>query len=167
MKLNNLIYIKLFLSDYIIYSIVAVFLYFCLPRIITEGVQVFFESFNPKDFLIVPLAPFSILFLEGIPYFLIFNFLILSLFIYKSKKITFKLYVISTVCSHLAHYLILLATDWHIYTFISMPYENLNINKIFIILPSLFITIILNWLLFHRKFKKLDQEYKERKRYRK
>lgn len=155
MKQNRKItYILICLCDYLLYSIIASLLYYIFGKILTDD-----YLFNLKDFLIIPVAPLAIIFTEGFPYFLIFNFLLIFILLFIMKKRFFISYIIATIISHFIQYAILLLLNWDDYIYISMNHDDVHFNKILVIIPSVIITIIIIYFVFQKSIKRLDQEY--------
>lgn len=148
MKPNrNYSIILLILSHTYIYSCIYILLYNAIRYLKTD-------FFILKEFFIVILlSPFSILFLEGSPLFALLTpiTLFLVLRFYPNANI-FKLYIISAILISVFNYILLYINSDNNLEIVVMSYNaELKYEKLFFIVPSLVITILLNRIIFRKK----------------
>ena len=140
-------FITLCFLEYFFYSLFSILMYTIIGRIHTNDF-----SFEFKDLLIFPASPIAILWVEGIPYFLLFNLILSYILIFKFKKTMRSTFIISTLAAHFMQYLVLLFIDFNKYSHISMSHDTLTFDKIFVIIPSVLISILIVWLLKRKSY---------------
>ncbi len=141
--------IKLCLLDYLFYSLFTVLIYNIIGRIHMSD-----YSFVLKDLLIIPLSPFAILLIEGIPYFLILNLVLLFILRFKFKNPILISFIVSTLSAHLIQYIILFFIDFNKYVLTSMSYSTLTFDKIFVMIPSVVLSVLLIFSINKKSYRR-------------
>jgi hypothetical protein len=113
------------------------------------------DFFILKDFSgMVLLSPLSMMFIDGILIFLnllspVIFFIILH---YKKNSNYFKTYILSVVLIAILNYIFLVFDDFNYLNIVVMSYNgDIVVNKLWLMIPSLIITILINYYIFRRK----------------
>ena len=149
MKANKIFYVVLmYISHIYIYSSVYMILYNLIRYIKAD-------FFILKDFSgMVLLSPLSMMFIDGILIFLnllspVIFFIILH---YKKNSNYFKTYILSVVLIAILNYIFLVFDDFNYLNIVVMSYNgDIVVNKLWLMIPSLIITILINYYIFRRK----------------
>ncbi|PZW36959.1 hypothetical protein LX95_02908 [Mesonia algae] len=142
MKLNK---INLFLLIWVIH----LFIYYA---IYLSSNSVLFNKYDEIYKVILGFIPGFMGIFEQIPLFFFIPLILMLILIKTRLKIKwFKAYVISICSSYLLNYVWMFSNNKHDIIY-GMPEQ---INLIYFIIPSLVVSIALNWLIFRKTFKKL------------
>ncbi len=161
-KIQNIIF--LFISHTYIYSFIYLLINEGIVLAKTDYYTVYFDKFEFsnsetyftlfKDFILMLLfSPFSLIFIEGL-YFILAPPIIFLLLKMKFPKIKeFKIYIISVISTTALIYILLLwfKSDNNL-KIIVMRYDGeLEYNKLYFMIPSLLVSILLNKIIFRNK----------------
>lgn len=139
--------ILLIISHVYIYSCTYVLLYNVIRYVKTD-------FFILKDFfLMILLSPFSILFIEGYTLFAFLGPIVLFLVLrFNPNMNILKLYIISAMLIFIFNYILQYINSDNYLEIVVMSYDGeLKYEKLFFIIPSLVVTIILNRIIFRNK----------------
>ncbi len=149
MKKNNTNNLTLlFISHIYIYSFTYILLYNLIRFIKTD-------FFILKDFLIMSiLSPLSVMYIGDIPFFIILIpiFYLIIKYYFKFNQSVFKTYLISVVIVNGFMYLIMLFNSKNYIKLVGrIDDQDYIIDKLFFIIPSIAITILVNKWFFRNK----------------
>lgn len=90
---------------------------------------------------------------EQIPFFILIPIIIMLILINTFlKKLWFRAYLIATGVSYLLNYLWMFLED----KYMSVLYSTMTVNLIYIIIPSLLVTFLINWMIFRKTYIKIE-----------
>jgi len=145
--------------DIILLFLLHIYLY-CIFYILFYNIFIFVKTdfFIFKDFILqLLLSPIGLLFIDY--YYLLYLFSPVIFYLILQSKVNspvFRIYMVSVVSVFCVNCLVLLFTSQFYTKIIVMSYDgDLFCNKLFFMIPSLLVTIIINKLIFNKIFKSI------------
>lgn len=140
---------KLWISHLLIYY----FVYLIMTNLIKGCYLRYWDFFNKETlitFILLPIVGISG-FLDHFPCFFLLQIILMLVFYYRFFKYKiFKSYIVSLLISHLLLYFFLWSINGHENNFSTSGVEFKNVNVLFFVIPSLALTLSINWFLFGR-----------------